>query len=84
MKIVCVMDTYEYVGSENDIINCRHNITIGKSYEVENILLYEMNNVKSIGEYTIMDDDGKLLKMSPHYFITLEEHRIEQLKILGI
>lgn len=78
------MDTYEYVGYENSIVNLKHNITVGKSYEVESVLLYEMDNEKSIGEYTIRDDDGKLLKMSPKYFITLEEHRIEQLKILDI
>lgn len=67
----------------NDIIVCidpyKHFLTINKSYKLEAVIInpYDMQL-----EYLIIDDNNKLIPIIINNFISIQEHRNNQINII--
>jgi len=74
LKVKCLENSYSATANSKNIINM--DLTIGKFYNVEcyNRLPY----------YHLIDDNGKHITHSRKFFITAQEHRKNQLKLIGI
>ena len=74
LKVKCIENSYSATADGRNIINM--SITIGKFY---NVTYYPRQPY-----YHLIDDNGKNITHNRKFFITEQQHRKNQLKLIGI